>query len=942
METASHPSFIVIGGPEDGRRLVIDEVLSDFTIGSDDSCHLKVTGSTVSPIHAKVFIDDDSVLTLSDTKSRDGVYVNGQRVTEHELSDGDEVSLGDPSRIGSRLLRLRVPARTGQRRRAEAEENKAGPPTGLTHETPLSVDSPLDSLVGKDATEAALDPFADLGSALSLEPGPELAPPETPNESAEFPDLEGLGSLNLEGGDDNLAAGLSSPAQPLMALSPEVPSIEPEAASFEASVEASLGGEIGSLEGSALPTFDAPSDLPLSLEDPVPEELPLEALPPAEPAVAPQKPAETREAPVESSKPKAAPAPRETAPKVPAKARDTPSSSGRVKPIVTNELEGFAESMGGGGARSPVIPESPGAVSQIKPQAKTAPRAVVTKKTFSAGRVAAVAAVAAVGAWFAVDRYSKTLTGPVVDTFMPQPVEAGQTLTINGFAFPPSLSDVSVEFDGVPVAPSDIQEKRMSVMVPESLGAKGSHSARLQIKSPQGVSVARLVKIVAIPRIASAPLVGWTDDELVIRGRWLTSPKGPTTATIAGTNAEIVAASEDEVRVRVPQLTEPEGRSVSLKLSAGGETSRDSPLIYARLPYVEKIEPARGHAGDVVTIKGLGLDASGVTVTSGGKPVAILKREASQLTISAPGGRLWETTSTRPIVVMTPSHASEGRDFEIARESMAAYGPRFFVDVVTVGSSPRFAVSCELGPVLVLGTASDANAARAHMAASKLNTLASGARQDRVIFDAKDSTITSKGSSVLTVGPGDGSGSPNALARVWAAVLTDMFDLFFQGRRPLRAAEVSADGQVFLDIFAAARRRSSEPGVPSALLTSLDSTWARSLLALATSPRGAAQSEQTIDGIWTGTLEASGRAPLQMVLSLTATSSGLTGQRNSRGGGVSTPLSDLRLERRQIRFAFVEGGQQWTYRGTLQGDTIEGDVASPSGPVGKLTLKLAR
>ena len=48
----THPGVIVVRGDEPGRKLVLDEVLSDFTLGADDGCHLVFKLRRVSPIHA--------------------------------------------------------------------------------------------------------------------------------------------------------------------------------------------------------------------------------------------------------------------------------------------------------------------------------------------------------------------------------------------------------------------------------------------------------------------------------------------------------------------------------------------------------------------------------------------------------------------------------------------------------------------------------------------------------------------------------------------------------------------------------------------------------------------------------------------------------------------------------------------------------------------------
>ena len=65
MMSKKHPSIIVMSGPEAGAALAIDEVLNNFSIGSDESCNLVVSGPAVSPMHASVFLDDEGVVTIS-------------------------------------------------------------------------------------------------------------------------------------------------------------------------------------------------------------------------------------------------------------------------------------------------------------------------------------------------------------------------------------------------------------------------------------------------------------------------------------------------------------------------------------------------------------------------------------------------------------------------------------------------------------------------------------------------------------------------------------------------------------------------------------------------------------------------------------------------------------------------------------------------------------
>jgi hypothetical protein len=174
-----------------------------------------------------------------------------------------------------------------------------------------------------------------------------------------------------------------------------------------------------------------------------------------------------------------------------------------------------------------------------------------------------------------------------------------------------------------------------------------------------------------------------------------------------------------------------------------------------------------------------------------------------------------------------------------------------------------------------------------------------------------------------------------------------MCDLFLQGRRPGRTVELSPDGKVFVDIFAAARRRSAEPGVSTSLLSSPDPTWVRSMAALASSPAmGSSQAIALLDGYWSGAIEVPGAIqPRKIEFSLTATPSGLFGQRISRQGGLSSDVSleGLRYARRELRFSFVDGGENLSYVGLLDGDEIEGSVTKANGAkMGRLKLKLGR
>ena len=89
-------SLTVVGGPLDGHRCALDDVVSELLIGSDPGCNLVIDLPTVSPIHAKIWADLDASM-VRDTHAPRGVYVNATRVeAETQLKPRDLLWLGSP------------------------------------------------------------------------------------------------------------------------------------------------------------------------------------------------------------------------------------------------------------------------------------------------------------------------------------------------------------------------------------------------------------------------------------------------------------------------------------------------------------------------------------------------------------------------------------------------------------------------------------------------------------------------------------------------------------------------------------------------------------------------------------------------------------------------------------------------------------------------------
>ena len=98
MQSASDTAITGSGAPRlqvdetTGRRLVTIEHLP-FLIGRRTASHLVLQDVDVSRDHAEI-VADGPALVLRDRSSRFGVFVNGQRITEHRLAAHDRISFG--------------------------------------------------------------------------------------------------------------------------------------------------------------------------------------------------------------------------------------------------------------------------------------------------------------------------------------------------------------------------------------------------------------------------------------------------------------------------------------------------------------------------------------------------------------------------------------------------------------------------------------------------------------------------------------------------------------------------------------------------------------------------------------------------------------------------------------------------------------------------------
>lgn len=85
-------SLKVVGGKNDGREIAIS--VRKFIIGRGENAHLRPSSDLVSRHHCAIRVRDGKV-TIEDLKSRNGTYVNGEKLEGvHVAKAGDKLRVG--------------------------------------------------------------------------------------------------------------------------------------------------------------------------------------------------------------------------------------------------------------------------------------------------------------------------------------------------------------------------------------------------------------------------------------------------------------------------------------------------------------------------------------------------------------------------------------------------------------------------------------------------------------------------------------------------------------------------------------------------------------------------------------------------------------------------------------------------------------------------------
>src|SRR5215472_11778622 len=87
-ETVHIPALAVINPSGNRSRTPLEPL--PFLIGRQGDNNLVLRDNRASRNHARIVAEDGEYF-IEDLNSRHGVYVNGQRVTRHKLSDADRI-----------------------------------------------------------------------------------------------------------------------------------------------------------------------------------------------------------------------------------------------------------------------------------------------------------------------------------------------------------------------------------------------------------------------------------------------------------------------------------------------------------------------------------------------------------------------------------------------------------------------------------------------------------------------------------------------------------------------------------------------------------------------------------------------------------------------------------------------------------------------------------
>jgi len=192
----SAPSLEVLNGTAEGKKVLFTDDLQEIDIGRDPKCKLFIDEAVISRRHAKL-IRKWGGIVLVDLGSRNGCYVNNEKIQEKLLRDGDKLMLGtikflyrnpqdiNVEAIGQEISRKKKEAALReaelmeiQKKQKEEEESKAREEAEKAAQEKVAQEAEEKALAEKTAAEEAAQKQAETaaeGAATGAEPTPQTS-----------------------------------------------------------------------------------------------------------------------------------------------------------------------------------------------------------------------------------------------------------------------------------------------------------------------------------------------------------------------------------------------------------------------------------------------------------------------------------------------------------------------------------------------------------------------------------------------------------------------------------------------------------------------------------------------------------------------------------------------------------------------------------------------
>jgi len=613
---AEGASLTVMGGPMAGTRLVIDDAVDEILVGSDPDCRLSLDLPGVSPIHARVWRDLGGI-TVYDTRSPQGLYVNDERVVDQApLHDGDVLWLGAPGDADSVMIQCRLP-----------EDSILGAPVpdaGFSERAapkPMAADEPPASFVADEAPP--LPAFMEAPEIVTTAPDP-AAPTPMVEDAASLIDMFPLD----EAARAPAVFEEPPPAAPTPMAADEAPApvaaptpMVTTAPAFDASpappVEAPedfvmdpAWGEYDTLEAptpTAAPAPMAaspppPDDIEFLVDEPAPD-----AAPPPPPAAAPTAtpppptaaPTAMPPTPTAAAGPRAfeapiglgAPAPRpevSAPPRAPAMSATAPAAP---TPMVVDH--------------APVPPAAPRQPTGAPPKTAPPPRAIIddTRPPAAARKSGASPRP---GPTEGVMDWARGTSSPDSDAVpAAAPVRPA-----------PRASRAPVRTGRGPLLPVAAAVVVLAALAGGYFAWTGSRTPRIDAVSPARVTAG---------------------NTLTLTGADLGETAGATSASIGGRSARVLRTTGDRLEIEVPELPMTPGRdtSVPIVVTAGGRESKPASVAVYQAPRLKSLAPDVAMPGENVVLSGTSLGA-GVKVRFGDFEAQVVDASPVSLTVTVP------------------------------------------------------------------------------------------------------------------------------------------------------------------------------------------------------------------------------------------------------------------------------------------------------------------